>query len=399
MIKEKQKEVPVIILSAQDKIMTAVNSIKEGALDYFTKPLDTQRLDAAVRSASTIKRLSKKVADLEEQVDSRNWMIKVNSQNEKMKHVHHLMMKLRESDVTVLIQGESGTGKEMIAQSLHNEGNRASAPFITINCASIPKELLETELFGHEKGSYTGAFQRKIGKFEIANGGTIFLDEIGDLEFSLQAKMLRVLQYKEFQRVGGNETLSSDVRILAATNQDLRTLVLNGKFREDLYYRLASFPIILPPLRERKEDIPILVEHFLEKYSNKGGKKKFSRKTLQALMDYSWPGNIRELEHAIERAILISDGEFITIADLPMPIQTRSEEIEEVIQAGSIFRKSMPVYTLETIKKEMIAHAIAATKGNIKEAAKRLNLSRATVYTLCKQHGIAVLRSEQERNA
>jgi transcriptional regulator with PAS, ATPase and Fis domain len=306
----------------------------------------------------------------------------------RMQDVFKLVSKALNNDITVLIYGESGTGKELIARAVHYNGKRKDKPFIVVNCASIPRELLESELVGHERGSFTGAHQRKLGKFEIANEGTIFLDEVGELEMLLQAKLLRVIQQKEFERVGGTELIKTDVRIISATNRDLKLAVDNKEFREDLYYRLNSFPIYIPPLRQRKGDILVLAQYFFENFNKKLGKnlKGFSKKALKLIYDYSWPGNIREMENTIERCLVVAENDMIEIDDLPPHIKNM-ELISSPIQPGAMFSDDT-IIPFERLKEEAIRHALKITNGNIVEAAKKLQLGRATIYRLMEKYKI-----------
>jgi DNA-binding NtrC family response regulator len=307
-----------------------------------------------------------------------------------MQSVFKLIKKAQNADISVLINGETGTGKELIARALHDSGKRKSGAFVALNCASIPKDLLESELFGHERGSFTGAVQRKIGKFEQADGGTLFLDEIGELDLSLQVKLLRVLQTKQFERVGGNETLQVDVRIVSATHRNLQEAIKNGVFREDLYYRLASFPIKLPPLRDRREDIPVLGKYFLERFAARYERpvKGFSRKALKTMYDYAWPGNVRELEHTIERAVILCEQDIIEEQDL----QLSSPDVPEQLSLGenvtALFRTDADIVPMDKIKELAIRHALEVTEGNIQEAAQRLNIGRATFYRMLEKFHI-----------
>jgi len=305
-----------------------------------------------------------------------------------MQDVFKFVTKVLDNTITVLIYGESGTGKELIARAIHYNGDRKDKPFVVVNCASIPRELLESELFGHEKGSFTGAHQRKIGKFEMAHDGTIFLDEVGELEMLLQAKLLRVIQQKEFERVGGTELIKTNVRIISATNRDLKLAVETKEFREDLYYRLNSFPIHIPPLRQRKGDILVLAEHFINEINEKLGRhvKGFSKKALKLVYEYDWPGNVREMENTIERCLIIAENEVIDVDDLPPHLRT-AERMATIDYAGPLFSNET-IVPFEKLKEEAIRHALKVTKGNIVEAAKRLQLGRATIYRLMEKYSI-----------
>jgi two-component system response regulator AtoC len=388
-IKQRYPELPVIMLSAQGKIDVAIETLKLGATDYFSKPVDFAKLEVSVKNAIQTHDLSREVSRLREAVEKPVHFENILTDNGAMQEVFKLVQKVKDNDICVLVLGESGTGKELIARAIHYNGIRKDEPFVVVNCASIPRELLESELFGHEKGSFTGAHQRRIGKFEQANGGTLFLDEIGDLDLSLQSKLLRVIQSKQFERVGGNETLTAEVRLVSATNRDLVKAVAQKEFREDLYFRLATFPILIPPLRERRSDILLLAEHFLRKFSEEVSKPNlgFSKKALKLLYDYPWPGNVRELENAIQRAILMTDGNTITEKDLPLAVVTFGSGDEN--NSGSPLSVGVEtIKPLEKIKEESIRQALKITEGNIVEAARRLKIGRATMYRLMKKFKI-----------
>jgi two-component system response regulator AtoC len=376
------------MLSAQGKIDIALEALKIGAYDYFPKPIDLQKLELAIKNAINGYDLTKEIDNLRENIKKEYSFSNIVSADSRMQEVFKLVTKVLNNDITVLIYGESGTGKELIARAIHYNGNRKNAPFVVVNCASIPRELLESELFGHEKGSFTGAHQRKLGKFEVANGGTIFLDEVGELEMLLQAKLLRVIQEKAFDRVGGIELIKTDVRIISATNRDLKEAVDKKEFREDLFYRLNSFPIFIPPLRHRRGDILVLAQHFLESLSKKLGKdiKGFSKKALKAIYDYPWPGNIREMENTIERCMIIAEKDIIDFDDLPTHLKT-SDSVIVSDYTGNIFNDDS-VIPFEKLKEEAIRHALKVTKGNIVEAAKKLHLGRATIYRLMDRYHI-----------
>ncbi|HRI47753.1 MAG: sigma-54-dependent Fis family transcriptional regulator [Ignavibacteriaceae bacterium] len=387
-VKQFDENLPVIMLSAQGRIEVALESLRFGAYDYFPKPIEIQRLEPAVKNAIKNYDLVKELQHVKENVKQEYSFSNIVSADGKMQDVFKLVSKVLNNDITVLIYGESGTGKELIARAIHYNGNRKDKPFVVVNCASIPRELLESELFGHEKGAFTGAHQRKLGKFEIANDGTIFLDEVGELEMTLQAKLLRVIQEKEFERVGGNELIKTDVRIVSATNRDLKKAVEQKEFREDLYYRLNSFPIIIPPLRQRKGDVLVLAEYFIDLFKKKLHKelKGFSKKALKLVYEYDWPGNVREMENTIERCVIISEGDYIDVDDFPMHIRAGSEN-KKIEFNGSFFDESV-IIPFEKIKEEAIRHALKVTKGNIMEAAQRLDLGRATIYRLMEKFKI-----------
>ena len=393
-IKQFDEHIPVIMLSAQGSIEVAVEALRYGAYDYFTKPIDQQKLELAVKNSIKSYDLTRELQNLKENVKKEYSFDSIISSDGKMQDVFKLVTKVLNNDITVLIYGESGTGKELIARAIHYNGQRKDKPFVVVNCASIPRELLESELFGHEKGSFTGAHARKLGKFEIAKGGTIFLDEVGELEMLLQAKLLRVIQQKEFERVGGTELIKTDVRIISATNRDLKKAVENKEFREDLYYRLNSFPISIPPLRHRKSDILILSEHFIQKFSAKLQKnsKGFSKRALKLIYEYNWPGNVREIENTIERCLIITDKDVIDVEDLPAHLRT-GESSNGVEYTGPLFSDET-VIPFEKLKEEAIRHALNITNGNIVEAAKRLQLGRATIYRLMEKYKIENRSSE-----
>lgn len=387
-IKQFDENLPVIMLSAQASIEVAVESLRFGAYDYFPKPIDQQKLELAIKNAIRNYDLTKELQNLKENVKREYSFDNIITADGKMQDVFRLVSKVLDNDITVLIYGESGTGKELIARAIHYNGIRKDKPFVVVNCASIPRELLESELFGHEKGSFTGAHQRKLGKFELAKDGTIFLDEVGELEMLLQAKLLRVIQQKEFERVGGTELIKTNVRIISATNRDLKQAVEAKEFREDLYYRLNSFPIFIPPLRQRRADILVLTEHFLDEFNKKLGKnvKGFTKKALKLIYEYDWPGNIREMENTIERCLIISDSDVLDVDELPQHIRA-AERVGSAEYPGTFFTDDT-IIPFEKIKEEAIRHALKVTKGNIVEAAKRLQLGRATIYRLMEKYSI-----------
>ena len=389
-IKSKNPQLPVIMLSAQGSVEVALESIRLGAFDYFPKPIDKNRLEPAIRNALKSYDLERELEKLKENIRMDYSFDNIVSADDNMQEAFRMVSKVLDNDITVLITGESGTGKELIARAIHYNGNRKNAPFVVVNCASIPRELLESELFGHEKGSVTGAHQRKIGKFEMARGGTIFLDEIGEMEMSLQAKILRVIQQKEFERIGGNEIIKSDVRIISATNRDLKQMVESKLFREDLYYRLNSFPIHIPPLRERRRDIVVLIDHFLKHFNQKLGRniKGISKPILKILYDYEWPGNVRELENTLERCVILSDGDTVDVDVLPANI-TNQMRTSNLVNTGNIFEENSPVIPFEKLKEEAIKHALRITDNNIVEAARKLKIGRATLYRLMDKYNIS----------
>lgn len=391
-IKKRDSNIPVIMLSAQGDLQVAVESLKLGASDYFGKPIDFPKLEAVIRTILQLREVSREVVHLKERMERDVHFENIIASSGEMQEVFRLVNKVKNSSIPVLVMGESGTGKELISRAIHFHSDRKNAPFVVVNCASIPHELLESELFGHEKGAFTGAYQRRVGRFEQANGGTLFLDEIGEMDLSLQAKLLRVLQTKQFERVGGNETITSDVRMVSATNRDLREEVRTKRFREDLFFRIAAFPILIPPLRQRKPDILVLVEHFLRRFGAEQSRKSlhFTREALKFLYEYPWPGNVRELENVVQRAVVMAESDAITEKDLPLSVQ--SYGIAGTSQpAGSVFdggNDGKSIQPMETVKEAALRAALEITGGNILEAASRLKIGRATFYRMMKRYKI-----------
>ena len=368
--------VPVIVITAHGSIETAVEAMKEGAYDFITKPFDATHFDIVVRKALEREGLKRELELFSEDADKRYRL--VIGKSEKMKEAAETAKKAATSKATVLLLGESGTGKEIFARAIHNWSERRSQPFVAINCVGLSKELLESELFGHEKGSFTGADQLKKGKMELANGGTVFLDEIGDVSQELQTKLLRFLQEREFDRVGGVRPIHVDVRIVAATNRDLDVAVKEGRFREDLFHRLNVVPIMLPPLRERREDIPALAHHFLRRFAEEVKKNlsEISEEALGKLSAYDWPGNVRELANVIERAVVLGQGPEIAPHDLP----TRIIAVQSEPQSDGIsYRDAMDAY-----RRQLVTRALAQTQGNRAAAARALGLHEKYFLRLLK---------------
>ena len=387
-LKQMDENLPVIMLSAQGRIDVAVDSIKYGAYDYFSKPIDQQKLELSLKNAIRNYDLVKEIQNLKENVKKEYSFDNIISADGKMQDVFKLVSKVLDNNIIVLIYGESGTGKELIARAIHYNGERKDKPFVVVNCASIPRELLESELFGHEKGSFTGAHQRKLGKFELAKDGTIFLDEVGELEMLLQAKLLRVIQQKEFERVGGTELIKTNVRIISATNRDLKQAVEQKQFREDLFYRLNSFPISIPPIRQRRADILVLTEYFIEEFNKKLQRnvKGFTKKALKLIYEYDWPGNVREMENTIERCMIISEKDQLDLDDLPQHIRAADPSV--MTDQQNVMFTDDNIIPFERIKEKSIRHALKVTGGNIVEAARKLQLGRATIYRLMEKYGI-----------
>jgi len=382
MEKEMDREIPVIMITAHGTAESAVEAMKLGALDYISKPFDVDELRIILRKSLEFKGLREKVDYLEEALELKQGK-PIIGKSEKMNGVLKMVNQVAKTDATVLILGESGTGKEIIADTIHRNSARHQGPYVKVNCGAIPENLLESELFGYEKGAFTGAVKRKIGKFQRAEGGTVFLDEIGELSLSMQVKILRVLQEKEVEPVGGMESHPVDIRIITATNQNLYEKMKKQEFREDLYYRLNVFPIELPPLRKRKEDIPLLAQHFLEKFQKELGKKDMilSEEAIEVLGNYHWPGNIRELENIIERTLIISNRPVIGKKDLPAGIISGgvSADADSVQSGETPFQLPEEGINLDDLEKDLILQALERTDYNQTRAAKMLGISRHTL--------------------
>jgi len=384
-------EIIGIIITGYGTIETAVNAIKKGAYNYLTKPFKLVELPVMVRKGLKERHLRFENQYLRKQLDERYGFDNIIGTGRGMKRIFELVETIAGLTSTVLIQGETGTGKELIAKAIHFNSQRKDQKLVSINCGAIPENLLESELFGHVKGAFTGAVQTRIGRFEQANGGTIFLDEIGNMPLALQVKLLRVLQEREFERVGGNSTVKVDVRIVAATSSNLEQMVKDGTFREDLYYRLNVIPIDLPPLRERREDIPLLVQRFIEHFceTHKLDLKTISPHVLKVLMAYDWPGNVRQLENIVERMVaLTANRPAILPADLPGEIQNRDSlnfvPLIEIPEGGISFQD-----VVTDMERELIVQSLRKTNGNKKLAAKLLNLKRTTLIEKIKRIGLA----------
>jgi DNA-binding NtrC family response regulator len=365
----------VILITAFASQQTAVEAMQAGAFDYLIKPFEMDELSLRVKRIVNQKALLAENLELKKEVSSQQ-VQNIVGKSTKMRDVYRLINKVAGSDASVLIRGESGTGKELVAEAIHAQSNRAKHRFIAVNCAAVPESLLESELFGYEKGAFTGATQRKIGLFELAHKGSLFLDEIGDISLGIQAKLLRVLQNKEIIRVGGTEKITVDARVLTATNQDLEAMIEEGTFRSDLYYRINIFPLRLPPLRERKEDIPELVEHFLGKL----GEKSITAQAKKRLMEYDWPGNIRELMNVVERAAIIAETTLDT-EHLP------SFLMEERNQRGMIEISENGI-SLDDLEKHLILSALEKSKGNKTKAANLLGITRRRLYSMIERFGL-----------
>lgn len=395
-LKVLQPALPVIIMTAFGSSERVIAAMKYGAFDYLEKPFDIDRLKAVVKEALALKASSQTEAKIDIQPANASDNTLIVGQSQAIKEVYKMIGRVAASDVSVLITGESGTGKELMAKAVHRFSDRADKPYIAINCAAIPDNLLESELFGYEKGAYTDASQPKAGKFEAADKGTLFLDEIADMSMNLQAKLLRVLQEGSFERLGSNKTLHVDVRIISATNKNLENAIVEKQFREDLYYRLKVVNITIPPLRMHKEDIPLLVNHFLSKQSREMRKSQVTvlPDAMQKMMEYNWPGNVREMENTLKRALLLSKNNLIT-ADLlnnenleaktTNLVSTRNSYIPENMEQyeGTLYK-----YVVEQVERDLILKVVTYHKGNQVKTAKTLGISRATLLERMEKYGI-----------
>ena len=369
-IKAIDKDALIILITAFASVPTAITALKTGAYDYVTKPVDPDELAHLVKKALEQRALKIENTKLKENIDEIIKPDNLIGESYQMKKIYELVHSVARTDTTVMIRGESGTGKELVAKAIHINSSRKYSPIITVNCGALAESLLESELFGHEKGSFTGAQFKRKGKFEMANGGTIFLDEIGSISLRMQIEMLRVIETKQFNRVGGNELIKSDFRVITATNEPLEELVKGGKFREDLYYRLNVFTVVIPPLRERRDDIPLLVSFFINKFSTVMNKKikSVSNEAMDFLMNYDWPGNVRELENAIERAMVVGKSNSIIVDDLPFHVSKTNFELD-----GN--EKS-----LSSIEKKYIQKILHENNWNISKTAQLLEIDRVTLY-------------------
>lgn len=370
-------EISTVIITAHGTIQTAITAIREGAYDYIEKPFCPEKVEHLINNLAAHQDLIKENISLRRRIKDRYKFEGIIAKSPKMSEIIELIKTVAPTNATVLITGDTGTGKEVVARAIHHKSQRRNKRFIATSCASLPESLLESELFGHEKGSFTGAVERKKGKFEAADKGTLFLDEIGEINANTQIHLLRALEEKKITRVGGNEETNIDVRVITATNKDLKTLVKQGKFREDLYYRLKVVTINLPPLRDRKEDIPLLAEHFLKKYAEENQKsvKIFSSDVVEFMLNYSWPGNVRELENMIEHGVILSKNDTVTLAELP----------QDIIHPAPAEGK-----TIEAVTRNHILSVLDETKGNISKAAKILGIQRMTLYNKLKKYDYTV---------
>ena len=378
--KDTDPTVEVVMVTAVKEIKTAVKAIKLGAYDYIVKPFDVDHVLNRAKRALEKRSLVKEVSYLRNELERFHLFEKMVGKDKIMKNVFELISTVAQSDGTVLIQGESGTGKELVARAIHNRGLRSKYPFVVINCAAIPATLMESEIFGYNRGAFTGANHTSIGKLEIADKGVVFLDDIDSLDISMQAKLLRIIQEKEFERLGSNKVVKADLRFVAASNKDLEKQVTQGKFREDLFYRLNVFPIKLPPLRKRRGDIPLLLNHFLEIFTKNSGKppKDISNRAVKAFQKYDWPGNIRELKNLVERLITITKGSTIRVKDLSFLNIDKREVIKDLTLKEAV----------KTFEKQYIAQTLEHVNGNRKSAAERLGIHRNTLLSKTNELGL-----------
>ncbi|MBI3797708.1 MAG: sigma-54-dependent Fis family transcriptional regulator [Deltaproteobacteria bacterium] len=391
-IRERYPDTLVMMMTAYGSEKIAVEAMKAGAYDYLVKPFDNEEVKILVQQALEQTALRREVRQLHERLDAAFRFDNILGTSPTMQRVFDIVKKVAVTDLTVLITGESGTGKELIANALHQNSPRKGGPFIKVNCAAMARELVESELFGHEKGAFTGALTAREGKFAAADGGTLFLDEIGDMSLETQAKVLRVLQEREFERVGGNRTIKVDVRVLAATNKNLQQMVQEDKFREDLFYRLNVVPIILPSLRERREDIPLLAAHFLTEISSRyaRGPITLSADAYGVLLSAPWPGNVRELKNVIEAAAVLSASTEIQAADLRLNRQVHSPEI-----SSSLTFKEAKQQVTEAFEREFISRALRRHHGNITKAAEEMDLHRQQLQQKIRELGLKEWKEEK----
>ena len=386
-ILEYNPALPVVLMTAYSSVETAVEALRLGAYDYLVKPLDFEALKHTLEQAIEHSRLSVENRELRRQLTDAAARPDILGRSQAIKDMLQIISTVAPTEATVLITGESGTGKELVARALHEGSARADKPLVTVNCAALAENLLESELFGHEKGSFTGADRRREGRFMQADGGTLFLDEIGEMPLPLQAKLLRALQQGEVQRVGSDAPINVDVRVLAATNRDLRREAAEKRFREDLYFRLNVISIEVPSLCRRSEDIPLLAAHFLQRFAERNRKtiKGFAPQALDSMLHYSWPGNVRELENAVERAVILCNGDLITGRELPANVVDASPaETADAVPEGDI---SLAGLSLDTVERRAIEETLRQTGDNKSEAARRLGITRATLHNKLRKYG------------
>lgn len=379
----------VVMMTAYGTIDTAIEAMRRGAHDYVTKPVNIDRLEILLQRALRSQKVEKEVHELKQQVDKRYGLERLVGESAPMQEVYDTIRQVAPTRATILVQGESGTGKELVAQAIHALSGRPKPKFVTVHCAALSPQLLESELFGHEKGAFTGAGERRIGRFEQANGGTLFLDEIGEIDHATQVKLLRVLgEERSFERVGGNATIKVDVRLVAATNRDLSKMVQEGKFREDLFFRLSVVPITMPPLRVRKEDLPVLVRSMTKHFSEENAKplRELSDEAMDAILAYDWPGNVRELRTAVEHGVIMASGPKIGLRDLPAKVRAGGGlGVPLATVGGSDGVARGERLNVNVMEDNLIAQALAETKGNVTQAAKKLGISRRTLHRRLKE--------------
>jgi DNA-binding NtrC family response regulator len=382
-LRRRSPDLPVVILTAVNDVRQAVEVTKLGAYDYLVKPVDQDRLLTILRHAMSHRTLEREVARLKGELGERYHVRNIVGSSTGMRRVYDQIEKVVDSDISVFVSGESGTGKELVAKAIHYGSLRSDGPFVDVNCAAIPEGLQESELFGHEKGAFTGAVSSHPGKFEQGQGGTLLLDEVGEMSPSAQARLLRVLQERSLQRVGGTRRIELDVRVISASNRDLAQLVRDGSFRQDLFYRLVVFPIHLPPLRDRRGDVPLLVEHFVGKYATDAGRRlRLHPRAMERLIAHDWPGNVRELENVIHRTLLVTMGPEIKVEDLPPELGEAGEFLSRVEEVET------DLLSLEELERRAIRRALDACDGNLSDAARRLGIGRSTLYRKLDQYGL-----------
>lgn len=388
--KQANEHLPIICVGSVSEVEDVVTLMKAGSYDVLEEPVLWPKMLAAVGHAVENYRLTRRVSVLESQVQWEGRFDNIVGSSPAMQEIYHMVKTVAKSNATILILGESGTGKELVANAIHKHSGRDAKRFVDINCGAIPRELLENELFGHERGAFTGADRQYIGSVERATGGTLFLDEIGELDVNLQVKLLRLLQEKSFQRIGGTSKIDVDIRVIAATNRDLQAEVEKGNFREELYYRLNVVPIAIPPLRSRREDIPLLAKHFLDKYAAENSRrfKDFSSQALQALVNYDWPGNVRELENTIERVVVLHDDTKVKLLHLPRFIQKSERTVRSRVDTEMTLDPYQKVVPLAIVEQNAIESTLAKCNGDVVLAAKKLQIGQATLYRKLKRYGI-----------
>jgi DNA-binding NtrC family response regulator len=381
-----QKPPVAIVMTAYGSVDSAVEAMQAGACHYLQKPnINLDELELVIQRALGARQVEAENASLREQLDRKFGMENILGESAPMREVFDVVQQVAPTRATVLVSGETGTGKELVAHAIHNLSPRKKAPFVAVHAAALPSALLESELFGHEKGAFTGAVERRVGRFELADGGTLFLDEIGELEPQMQVKLLRVLEERAFERVGGQKTIQTDVRLIAATNKDLKKLVTEGKFRDDLFYRLSVVTIPLPPLRQRRDDIPILVSAFLSECSEENGKRvtELTPDAMNVLLAYDWPGNVRELRNTVEQMVVLARAEKLTLRDVPAAIRGVAD-----VTKIAVVRSGM---TVEEAEKELIVQALKEMKGNRTKAAEKIGISRRTLHRKLNEYGLTDL--------